>query len=521
MSKQLKNIGLVAGFTVVSRILGLVRDQLQYAIFGMGLVSSAFVTAFRLPNLFRRLLGEGSLVAAFVPTLQHELHNKGREAAFRLVNQVASWVLLSTGLLVGIGMLVCAQSRLLPGYEERWYLSGDLTVILFPYLIFVCLAAVLSSTLNVLQRFTEGAVSPILLNLAMIASMAGAGLHFATTDLGKLHWLCAGVLVGGALQLALPAFSLARQGWRPRFDPTFSPGVREIALLMAPGLWGAAIYQINLFVSQYLALWIDDKAAAHFFLINRLTELPIGVFAIAISTVIYPQIAKHAAVGDREAMAGDYLKGVRLILMINVPAAVGLALLSEPIVRVLYEHGKVTPADTAALTPMLALSVLGMPFFSVVSLTTRAFYAVKDTRMPVIFSTLSFTLNFLLSWICIAWLETAGLVLAGSLAVIVQCLLLQRELARRIPGLHLGALRGDIFKLLASAAVMGAFVAALWFGWLHRLGHLGDWLAILCLIPAGALVYGATAWLLRVGGREEFSELAGKLMAKFRRRKQG
>lgn len=514
MSKQLKNIGIVAGLTVVSRVLGLLRDQLNAAIFGAGLLNSAFVTAFRLPNLFRRLLGEGSLVAAFVPTLQQEMHKEGREAAFRLVNQVASWLLLVCGVLVGLGMLVCAQSRLLPGYEDRWYLSADLTVLLFPYLLFICLAAVLSSTLNVLQRFTEGALSPILLNLAMILSLGGAGLHLAETPLGKLHWLCAGVLVGGFLQLALPAWSLAREGWRPRFDPVLSPGVREIGRLMIPGLWGAAIYQINLFVSQYLALWIDDSAASLFFYANRLTELPIGVFAIAISTVVYPLIAQHAAQGNRPAMAADYLRGIRLILLINIPAAVGLGLLSEPIVRVLFERGAFTAADTRALAPLLAISVVGMPFFSVVSLTTRAFYAVKDTRTPVRYATLSFVLNATMALLLMQFWGAAGLMLAGTFSVIVQCLLLQRRLGQLLPGMGFSALVGDIVKILGSAAAMGFLVAGCWWGLLRGRGSFGDWLALLAVIPGAALVYGGLLWKLKVGGREEIAAMLEKLRGK-------
>ncbi|MFA5263185.1 MAG: murein biosynthesis integral membrane protein MurJ [Opitutaceae bacterium] len=510
----MKNIGLVAGLTVVSRVLGLIRDQLSAAIFGASMLNSAFVTAFRLPNLFRRLLGEGSMVAAFVPTLQHHLQKEGRESAFKLVNQVASWILIASGVLVGVGMLLCAQARFFQGHEERWYFSADLTVILFPYLIFICLAAVFSATLNVMQRFSEGAMSPVLLNISMILSLGGAGLHFADTPLGQMHWLCAGVLIGGVLQLALPAASLAREGWRPRFDLSLSPGVREIARLMVPGLWGAAIYQINLFVSQYLALWIDDSAASLFFYANRLTELPIGVFAIAISTVVYPLISRHAALGDMAAMATDYLKGVRLILLVNIPAAAGLALLSEPIVRVLFQRGAFTAANTHALAPMLAVSVVGMPFFSVVSLTTRAFYAVKDTRSPVRIATVSFIVNLLGCLVLMRFLGAVGLMVASSLSVIVQCILLQRLLSAKLPGLHLGSLGRDIAKILSAAALMGVVVALAWHGVLHGHGKAGDWLALMGLIPTAVAVYAAMLWVLKIEGREELSALLAKLRPK-------
>src|SRR5690606_31245897 len=161
--------------------------------FGTTALASAFVTAFRLPNLFRRLLGEGSLTAALVPALQETLEREGRAAGFRLMSQVASWLLLVTGALVVVSMLLASQARLLPGYEERWYISADLAVLLFPYLVFVCLAAVFSAMLNVMQRFTEPALSPVWLNLSMIAALGGAGMFLADTGAERVRWLCVGV----------------------------------------------------------------------------------------------------------------------------------------------------------------------------------------------------------------------------------------------------------------------------------------------------------------------------------------
>src|SRR6185312_11324500 len=157
------------------------------------------------------------------PTLQEELHHHGRPGAFRLLSQVFSWLLVVTGALAGLAMLLCSQSRLLPGHDLKWYVAADLTVILFPYLALICLAAACSATLNVLERFTEPALSPIFLNISMIASLGAAGLHFAHSKLGEMHWLCAGVLVGGCFQLAIPAAALLREGWRPRFELALSP----------------------------------------------------------------------------------------------------------------------------------------------------------------------------------------------------------------------------------------------------------------------------------------------------------
>src|SRR5208282_3396424 len=248
-----------------------------------------------------------------------------------------------------------SQSRLIPGHEEKWYVAADLVVVLFPYLALISLAAACSATLNVLGHFVEPALSPIWLNLAMIATLAGAGLHFAATPLGEVHWLCAGVLAGGFLQMAVPAGVLVAMGWRPRFDLGLSPRVREIALLMTPGIFGTAIYQINFSVSRLLAFSIDDSSATYLYTVNRLMEFPIGVFAVAVSTVVYPLITRHAVRGDFRAMAGDFQKGIRLILVINIPAAVGLALLSGPIIQLVFHHGVATQADARTMGLLLAV----------------------------------------------------------------------------------------------------------------------------------------------------------------------
>jgi putative peptidoglycan lipid II flippase len=258
------------------------------------------------------------------------LHEHGRPGAFALLNKVTSWLVVVSGGVVAVAMVLFAHSRSIGGQEEKWYLAADLTVILFPYLMFICVAAAFNATLNVFQHFTEPALSPIWLNLSMILTLGGAGLHWAQTPMGEIYWLCVGVLIGGFLQMAVPAGVLIKEGWRPQFDFVLSPRVREIARLMAPGFLGTAVYQVNIYVANLLAYQINDSAATLLFLANRIMELPIGVFAIAVSTVVYPLLARHAVERRFEDMAGDFRRGVRLILLINVPAAAGLALMSVP-----------------------------------------------------------------------------------------------------------------------------------------------------------------------------------------------
>lgn len=553
VSKHLKNIGVVSLLTVCSRVLGLMRDQLGAAVFGASVLNSAFLTAFRLPNLFRRLLGEGSLTAAFLPTLQEELHVNGRPGAFALLNKVVTWLTVVTGTLVALAMFLFSHSRALPGHEFKWYLAADLAVLLFPYLLFVCLAAIFSATLNVFERFLEPALSPIWLNLAMIITLGGAGLHWADTKMGEIHWLCAGVLIGGFLQMGVPAVTLMAEGWRPRIDFTVSPRVREIAALMAPGFLGTAIYQVNIYVSSLLAYKIDDSAASWMFYANRLMELPIGVFAIAVSTVVYPLISRHVAAGHFSAMADDFRKGLRLILIINLPAAAGLALLGPPIVRLLFQHGAFTASDAEAMAGLLQLFVVGMPFFSVVNLTVRAFFALKDTRTPVRIAMVDFIVNLGLSLALMHWLGARGLVMASTTAIVVQALLLKRSLTRRRPEITFAPLLPTVTKVLLATLVMGLVVSAGWWWLIHRSGfaetvlalvqvqdklqvellspqhppgadvlvkfqvYVVDLAGVLGLIPLAVISYALLLWALKIEGREEFAELAAKFRGKISR----
>jgi putative peptidoglycan lipid II flippase len=514
VSKSLKSIGVISFLTFVSRVLGVFRESFQLAIFGAGELLSAFNTANIAPNLFRRLLAEGSMTAAFIPTLQEELHANGKAGAFGLLSKVASWLLVITGAMAFLAYLAFSHLHaVLPGHDDKWYLAADLTALLFPYLALISLAAAFSATLNVFQRFFEPALSPIWLNLAILATLIRSSLLVGTDPLAAIHWLCAGWLLGGFLQMAVPAGVLVREGWRPRFDLGLSPRVREIAVLMTPGIFGTAIYQINFSVSRLLAFSLDDSAASYLFAVNRLMEFPIGVFAIAVSTVIYPLIARHAVKKDHAAMALDFLKGIRLILIINIPAAAGLALLSGPIIRLVFRHGRVTDFDAHRMGLLLVVMAVALPFFSVVNLMIRAFYAVKDTKTPVRVALVDFCVNIVISLVLIRFLGLIGIVIASTTAIIVQAVLLERALARRFPQMRLRPLLPSVLKVFAAAAVM---VAVVWLG-RQGLGLLGlrprvsDILDVAALIPVGVGAYGIVLWLLRIEGRDDLQKVLAKL----------
>jgi len=525
VSKSLKNISIVATATVASRVLGLVREIFTAAVFGTSALASAFVSAFTLPNLFRRLLGEGALTAAFVPTLTEELQQRQRAGAFLLVSQVASWLLIVTVSLVVLAMLLLAQAgwllpllgeRLAAGTLDRLVLGAQLAVILFPYMVFVCLAAAFSAACQVLGRFTEPALSPVWLNLSILAAL-GLGAWWAWDQPQRMHLLCAGVLVGGFLQMAVPAAVLWREGWRPGFDLRMNDRVRAIVLLMGPMVIGSAIYLVNMAISRFLGLSLNEQAATIINLATRVMELPIGIFTAAVATVVFPLIARHAAEGRWEQLGEDYHRGLRLVLVLNLPAAVGLAVLSEPITRLLFQRGAFAAADTALMTPVLAFYALGLPLLSFVTVALRGFYAVRDTATPVRAAAWSFVVNLGLSLLLMRWFSTVGLAVAGTLAVGVQAWYLQTHLQRRLPGLGFAPLLPNLGKILLASLVMGVVVWAGWrgVGGLSLASRTADLLAIGGLIPVGAAVYAALLWGFKIEGRTEL-EL---MLRKFRGRK--
>ncbi len=530
MGQALRNIGIVSGLTLFSRVLGLGREIAVAAAFGASALGSAFVTAFTLPNLFRRLLGEGALTSALVPTLQEETRRGGEAGALRLVSEAATWTLIVSGAITAGAMAFFGAhgwwGRRLEGLGAdadtvgRWVLGAELAALLFPYLVMVCLAAVFSAALQTRGRFLEPALNPVWLNVSMVGLLgAGAWLGGPGDAEARMRGLCAGVLAGGFLQMAVPAWALTRLGWKPRWAPTLGPGLRQIARLMAPMLFGSAIYLINMTVSRLLALSIDDGAAILLNFSTRVMELPIGVFAMAVATVVFPAIARHAAEGRMGELAADYRHGMRLILLVNVPAAAGLLVLAEPITRVLFQRGEFTAEHTAAMAPVLAACALALPLVAYTSLTLRVFYARKDMGTPVRAAAWSFLVNVAASVVLMRWFGVVGLALASTLAAATQAVFLQAKLAGEEDGLRFRHLGGHVVKVFIASMVMAGLVALGWSAWSGGVGDGGvsAWMELAGLavaMGAGAAVYAACAWGLRIEGREELVALARRKLAR-------
>lgn len=457
---------------------------------GASVWNSAFITAFTLPNLFRRLLGEGALTAALMPNLSEELEERGRGAVHELVNKVLSWLVL---ICFGITILVVVGLHVVRRLDvsEKWRIAADLGQIVFPYVLLICVAAILSAALNVFSRFGIPALTAVWLNVSIVGALGIGGWYLGGDLESKTYWLSGGALVGGFLQMVAPAIALSREGWRPRFDLGLSPRVKEVALLTVPGIFGAAVFQINIMVSRGLAFSVSDSAAALLYYANRLVELPVGVFAIAISTVVFPSLTASLAGKRPHEFARTYKRGILLCLLLAVPSAVGLCVLAPEIVGLLFERGLFAASDTQATAPLVLVFALGMPFYSFVSVETRAFYALKDTRTPVRAAGIAFGLNVVLSLVLMKIYGAVGLAIATNCSVVVQAILLHLALCRKEMDTSLQDLFADGLRIAGAAVLMGLLVATA-SGWLSgRCGNdlLGTLVLVTLSMVAGVVVY--------------------------------
>lgn len=508
MLKNLKNVAVVSLSTGGSRALGLLRDVLLFAALGASLWNSAFILAFMLPNLFRRLLGEGAMTSAMVPIFTQVLQRDGKQAAFEFFSRVFCRLLVALLVITGVGMLLFGWLVKSDWLDIRWLLGAELSVYMMPYLVFICLAAIVAAGLNVIGRFAAPACTPMLLNLSIIgALLIGMALSEEPADI--VYWLCGGVLLGGLLQLFVPAVDLARQGWRlrPMFGKTAD--LDELTRLFVPALAGAAILQVNIMVSRLLAHSLNESAVSVLYLASRLMELPLGLFTVAVSTVFFPLMAQAFAAKDEASFAQNFCSSMRLVIAISIPAGVGLIILGEPIVELL-RFGRFDSADGQLTAALVAIYGLGLPFYSAATIATRGLHAGKLMRVTVWIAGISLLVNLVGSLILMQFWAERGLALANVLAAVMQSILLWYALSRHRQGLKLTDLLPAFAKILLAALLMGI---ACWAG-LRGIaatgleGKLHALISVGFLVPAGILVYFS---VLHRFGLEELHYISDRL----------
>ena len=520
--------GVIGALTLVSRMTGLARDVATSHFFGTGMAADAFFVAFRLPNLLRRFVGEGAVSVAFIPVFSEYLERGGvTEAtrAFRAVLTGFAVVLLA----LTIGGIVLAPywlHVLAPGFANQpdvFALTVHLTRWLFPYLALVSVVAVLGGLLNVLRHFAAPAVSPVLLNLAMIAAMLGLAPLLAM----PIWSLVVGVLLGGVLQIAVQLVPLRRLGvtvapvWEPRH-----PALRRVLTLLAPSALGAAVYQINVLISTSLASALPGGSVSYLWYAGRVFELPIGLVAVALGTAALPSFAAQAARGAHAEMRRSLGFAIGLTNLLALPASVAIVILAVPITAVLFQHGAFSASDAERTAYALQAYAVGLWPLAIVRVVVPAFYALREVRIPVIAATVALLANALASLALIgalpdgadaglaaiigrvtaalhlADLGHVGLALAASLAAAVNLVCLLPSLATRLGGIDGAALGASLLRSALAAVPMGVLVyaGAGMLDWTApgRLPFKAAWLAM--IVATGLVAFAGTA--IAVGGAE-------------------
>jgi putative peptidoglycan lipid II flippase len=456
-----KSAGVIGLATMTSRVLGLVRDTVMAYLFGAGGQMDAYNVAFRFPNLVRDLFAEGAMSAAFVPTFTRHLSPEGRERAWRLGNLVITSLLAVTSVIVLLGILFARPltTFFAGAYAEvpgKLELTTQLTRVMFPFLTLVAVAAAFMGMLNALHRFFVPALSPALFNVGSILTTIALVPVMPMLGLPTIMAPAIGVLVGGLGQIVAQWPLLRREGFRFRPVIDFKdPGLREVLALMGPGVLGLAAVQINILVNTSLATRAGDGPASWLNYAFRLMYLPIGLFGVSIATAALPSLSRLAARDDFPEVRQTISHGLRLMLMLNVPATVGLVALATPIVGMIFERGEFSAADTAATAAALAFYAPGLIGYSAVKIAVPSFFALRDSRTPALVSMATVAVNVILNITLAKLIGYRGLALGTALAALFNAGSLLFVLRRRLGGLDERAIVTALGKIALASAVMG------------------------------------------------------------------
>jgi putative peptidoglycan lipid II flippase len=514
---------------MASRILGLVRDQVLAYYFGAGNAMDAYRAGFRIPNLFRDLFAEGAMSAAFVPTFTRHLAEAGRPSAWRLGSLVITALLVVTGAIVALGIVFAtpivtalagdyAAVQLADG-TNKLALTIRLARIMLPTLTLIAIAAALMGMLNSLRHFFIPALSPAMFNVVTI--VCAVTLIPLAPALGieqPIVIIAVATVLGGGAQLALQWPTLRREGFRYQAALDWKdPGLRRVLVLMGPGTIGLAATQVNLLVNTVLATGEGTGAVSWLDYAFRLMYLPIGLFGVSIATAVLPAVSRHVVDRDTAGSRGTIADGLSLMLMMNVPATVGLMVLAVPIVRMIFEHGEFTAADTRATAAALQFYAIGLVGYSVVRIASPTFYALGRNRVPVVVSMCTVVVNAVLNVTLVRVMGYTGLALGTSIAAIFNATVLLVLLRRQLGGLNERRVLASLLRIAIAALAMGAAAAGAE-AWLTRVLP-GDPIAVQILrvgltIGTALTVLAGAAWLLRI---REFNEAARVVMRRLRR----
>jgi putative peptidoglycan lipid II flippase len=520
-----RSAGAAGIATLASRVLGLVREQVLAALFGAGNEMDAFIVAFRIPNLVRDLFAEGAMSAAFVPAFTRHLTLHGKPAAWRFGNNVLNTLFLVTTPLVVAGLvfsrplvtLYAGDYASVPGKLE---LTIQLTRVMLPFLMAVVVAAAAMGMLNSLHHYFVPALSPATFNVATIVCAVLLVPLMPSLGLPRIMAIAVAVVIGGCGQILIQWPPLAREGFR--YAPVFDPGdkaLRDVVWLMGPGTIGLAATQVNILVNTLLATSQGTGAVSWLSFAFRIVYLPIGLFGVSIATATLPTVSRHAALDDLAQIRRTVSRGLSMMLMLNVPATLGLLVLARPIVELLFEHGRFTAADTEATASALRLYAVGLIGHSATRIMSPVFYALRQSQTAVAASLAAIVVNVVLSLSLFGSLGFRGLALATSVAALADGGLLVLLLRRRLKGIEGDRLMIVLTKIVAAAAAMAVaswgieYVMTALLPGQHMLTR---GVRLLTAIGGGLVVVAAAARMLRIQEFEDVLKVLGVQFTKYR-----
>lgn len=485
--------GIYSVGILVSRVLGFLREMFIAYFLGTGMTADAFFVAFRLPNLWRRLFAEGTLTMVFVPIFTEYLH-KSRPEAVRLAR--ATWTLLAIILsllsILGVVFAPVLVKLIAPGFihiAKKFSLTINLTKIMFPYVFFVCLTALAMATLNALGYFAAPAFSYALLNISMILSLILAHIFHKSS----VYCLALGVIVGGMLQLSLQLPFLKRENLS--FRPLFSlrhPGISRIFTLMGPAVIGTAVYQISIFINTLLASFLPEGSVSYLYYADRVVQFPLAMFAFSMGTAMLPTLSKEAAVKDIPRFKETLRFSLRAVFFVVFPASIGLIVLKEPIIALIFERGAFSVASTHYTAQALFCYALGLVFFSGIRILATAFYSLQDTLTPVKVASFCLIFNAILGILLMIPLKHAGLALTTSIVALINVILLSWGLVKKIGPLWNNTFFYALIKSSLAGTIMGVCI------WLFNQHANTSYLKSIVLeIPLGITTFFFSAYLLK------------------------
>ncbi len=520
-----KAAGIIGLAVMCSRVLGLAREQVCAALFGGGGAMDAFTAAFRIPNLLRDLFAEGALSTAFVTTFSKTIERSGDGAAWRLANKVATLTLVVLGSICVVGMVFSAQivAVMAPGFDAgKAALTAQLTRIMFPFILLVSMAALVMGMLNAKSVFGVPAMASSFFNIGSIVGGVTLGAWIDPSFGPRaLIGLAAGTLLGGALQFAVQLSPLARLGYQYRPDFHWrDDGVGAILRLMGPSVIAASTTQVNVLINSIFASTLGDGAIFWLAIAFRLMQLPLGLFGVALGTVTLPLLSRLVVGGHMVGFRTELARALRLMFLLTVPSTIGLMMLADPIMSVLYQHGKFDAHEAAQAGGALRFYAVGLAGYAALKVLVNAFYALDRRKTPMLVSFLAVALNLLFNWIFTFRLHWGHLGLAFSTGLVATCnfLLLYVLMYRELNGLELGRM----FVLLAKAGLAGAGLAVVCAASLHWL--MSDWATqpflrkaceLLGTVLVAGLAFLGCGLALKI---EELHELKNAVERRLRRR---